>query len=92
VNATVKYTLGRIGLFLAVLVPLLPVPINLLLKLMIAVLVSAVLAFLLLRSWREDMARDLEAGARRRRAEKERLRTALAGDDPGTPGDQPTAP
>jgi hypothetical protein len=82
VNAPVKYTLGRIGLFLVVLAALLPVPMSLLLKLMIAVLVSALLAFFLLRGWRDEMAASLAAGAQRRRAEKERLRAALAGEDP----------
>jgi hypothetical protein len=86
VNASVKYTLGRIGLFLAVLAALLPVPMSLLLKLMTAVLVSALLAFFLLRGWRDEMAASLAAGARRRRAEKERLRAALAGDDPADEG------
>jgi len=81
VNATVKYTLARIGLFLAVFVVLLPVPMNILLKLMIAVLVSAGLAYLLLRGWRDEMATSLAAAAERRKVEKERLRAALAGDD-----------
>jgi hypothetical protein len=81
VNASVKYTLGRIGLFLAVLGALLPVPMNLFLKLMVALLFSAALAFLLLRGWRDEMAADLAAAAQRRKAEKERLRAALAGDD-----------
>jgi hypothetical protein len=89
VNATVKYTLGRIGLFLAVLVPLLPVPINLLLKLMIAVLLSAVLALFLLRRWRDEMARGLEESARRRRADKDRLRAALAGDERDRAAERP---
>jgi hypothetical protein len=81
VNASVKYTLGRIGLFLVVLAALLPVPVSLLVKLMIAVLVSALLAYFLLRGWRDEMAAGLAAGAQRRRAEKDRLRAALAGED-----------
>ena len=80
-NAYVKYTLGRIGLFLAVFVALLPVPMNLLLKLMIAVLASAGLALFLLRGWREEMATNLAAAAQRRKQERQRLRAALAGDD-----------
>ena len=80
-SAAVKYTLGRLGLFLLVLLALWPVPLNLLVKLMIAVLVSAVAAFFLLRSWRDQMAGELAGGAARRRAERERLRAALAGDD-----------
>jgi hypothetical protein len=81
VNASVKYTLGRVGLFLVVLAALLPVPVSLLVKLMIAVLVSALLAYFLLRGWRDEMAASLAAGAQRRRAEKDRLRAALAGED-----------
>jgi hypothetical protein len=84
VNATIKYTLGRIGLFLAVLLVLWPVPLNIFLKLMVAVLASAGFAFFLLRRWRDEMAQDLANAAQRRRAEKERLRAALAGED--TPG------
>ena len=85
-NASVKYTLGRVGLFLVVLATLLPVPVSLLLKLMIAVLVSALLAYFLLRTWRDEMAASLAEGARRRRAEKEHLRAALAGENrPGEP-------
>jgi hypothetical protein len=89
-SPSVKYTLGRLGLFLAVLGALLPVPMNLLLKLMVAVLVSAVLAFFLLRGWRDEMAASLAAAADRRRADKERLRAALAGDD--TPAGDASAP
>jgi hypothetical protein len=85
-RASVKYTLGRLGLFLAVLGALLPVPMNLFLKLMVAVLVSAGLAFFLLRGWRDEMAAGLASAAARRRAEKERLRAALAGEDEAQPG------
>jgi len=81
VNASLKYTLGRLGLFLVVLAALLPVPMNLLVKLMIAVLVSALLSFFLLRGWRDEMAASLAAAAQRRREQRERLRAALAGED-----------
>nr|MDT0661310.1 DUF4229 domain-containing protein [Micromonospora sp. DSM 115978] len=77
----VKYTLGRIGLFLAVALVLWPVPMNIFLKLMLAVIFSAALAFFLLRGWRDEMAGQLAGAADRRRAERERLRSALAGDD-----------
>jgi hypothetical protein len=89
-SPTVKYTLGRIGLFLAVVAALLPVRMHLLLKLMIAVLISAVLAFFLLRQWRDEMAESLASAAQRRKAEKERLRAALAGED--EPGSSPAPP
>lgn len=78
-----KYALGRIGLFLAVAAPLMLIfpRMNLLLKLMIAVLVSAALAFFLLRRWREEVAEQMMANSRRKAAEKEKLRSALAGED-----------
>ena len=79
-----KYTLGRIGLFVVVALPLLlflPQEMNVLLKLMIALLISAVLAFFVLRRWRDEVAEHLSVGSRRKAAEKEKLRAALAGDD-----------
>jgi hypothetical protein len=80
-SAAAKYTLGRIGLFLVVLAALVPVNLNILIKLMLAVAFSAAASFFLLRGWRDEMARQLANAADRRRAEKERLRSALAGDD-----------
>ncbi|HET6533497.1 MAG TPA: DUF4229 domain-containing protein [Actinoplanes sp.] len=80
-SAAVKYTLGRIGLFLVVLALLLPVPLNFLVKAMIALVASAVFAYFLLGRWRDEMAEQLGAAAQRRRAEKDRLRAALAGDE-----------
>lgn len=76
-----KYTLGRIALFLLVLLPLWPLNIGVLLTLMIAVLVSAGLSYVVLRRWREEVAQKLAAAAERRRAERRRLRSALAGED-----------
>ena len=69
---------GRIGLFLACALALWPVGLNVLLKLMLAVLFSAALSFFLLRSWRDEMAAQLAAAADRRKAERERLRAALS--------------
>jgi len=80
VSPVAKYTLGRVGLFLACLVALLPVRMNILLKLMLAIIVSAALALFLLRKWRDEMAAHLSEVGRRRAEEKERLRDALAGD------------
>ncbi|MEV7229012.1 MULTISPECIES: DUF4229 domain-containing protein [Polymorphospora] len=77
----VKYTLGRLGLFLAVALVLWPVPLNLFVKLMLAVIISAALAFFLLRGLRDQMAEQLSDSVTRRRTEKEKLRSALAGDD-----------
>ncbi len=96
-SATVKYTLGRIGLFLAVLLVLWPVQLNIFLTLMLAVVFSAALSFFLLRRWRDEMAGRLAEGADRRRADRDRLRSALASEDTeeeGNPGqgDQPASP
>lgn len=80
-SPAVKYTLGRLGLLIVVLVALWPVQLNIYVKLMLALIFSATLSFFLLRGWRDAMARQLAEAATRRRAEKARLRAALAGDD-----------
>ncbi|GAB1644576.1 DUF4229 domain-containing protein [Krasilnikovia sp. MM14-A1259] len=80
-SPSVKYTLGRLGLFVVVFVLLLPVPLNLLVKAMIALVASAGFAYFLLARWRNEMAEQLAGAADRRRAEKTRLRAALAGDE-----------
>ncbi|SCL58210.1 Protein of unknown function [Micromonospora citrea] len=80
-SAAVKYTLGRIGLFVAVLAALWLVDMNLFVKLMLALAFSAAASFFLLKGWRDEMAVEMAEAAERRRAEKERLRSALAGDD-----------
>lgn len=82
-SPAVKYTLGRIGLFLAVLLVLWPVPLDLFLKLLVALVVSFALSWFLLRSWRDQMSMGLAETVERRRAAKERLRAALAGEDDG---------
>ncbi|MBG6068461.1 hypothetical protein IW248_004748 [Micromonospora ureilytica] len=81
VSAALKYTLGRIGLFVAVLAGLWLVDMNVFLKLMLALVFSAALSYFLLRGWRDEMAGEIAEAAERRRTEKERLRSALAGDD-----------
>ncbi|RLK24149.1 uncharacterized protein DUF4229 [Micromonospora sp. M71_S20] len=80
-SAAVKYTLGRIGLFVAVLAALWLVELNIFIKLMVALAFSAALSFFLLKGWRDEMAEEMATAAERRRAEKERLRSALAGED-----------
>jgi hypothetical protein len=88
-NPAAKYTLGRIGLFVVVALALWPVELNIFLKLMLALAFSAALSFFLLRGWRDEMAQQLAGAAQRRKAEKDRLRAALAGEDePGKPADQ----
>ena len=85
-SAAVKFTLGRIGLFLAVVLVLLPFPQpSLLIKLLIAVVVSFALSWFLLRRWRDQMSVELAGRLERRRAEKAKLRAALAGDDEPEP-------
>jgi Protein of unknown function (DUF4229) len=81
VPPSLKYTLGRLGLFLLFLVLLLPVPLNFLVKVMIAFVLSAIASFFVLTKWRDEMAERLGETAAKRKAEKERLRAALAGDE-----------
>jgi hypothetical protein len=81
VTPFVKYTLGRVGLFVLIALLLLPVPIDLLLKLMLALVASFALQFVVLRKWRQEMIGYVDRSATRRRAEKDKLRRALAGDD-----------
>jgi hypothetical protein len=81
VSPLVKFTLGRLGLFVLVFVLLLPLPLNILVNAMIALLVSFVLSYFLLADWRNQMGEQLAGAASRRAAEKERLRAALAGDE-----------
>jgi uncharacterized protein DUF4229 len=78
-----KYSLARLGLFLAAAAVLLAVPIelNLFLRLGIALVVSALLSFFLLRKMRDSVADQLAAASRGRADRRERLRSALAGDD-----------
>lgn len=89
----VKYTLGRLGLFILVYLALVPVPLNVLVKLMVALLASAGFSMILLRKWRDEMASQLEQVATRRSAEKQRLRAALAGDEAASAeGDRASTP
>jgi hypothetical protein len=78
-----KYTLGRVGLFVAVALLLWPVPIDLLVKLMIAIIASFGLQFVLLRRWRDEMIGQVDRAVTRRKAEKAKLRSALAGEEDG---------
>lgn len=82
-SPALKYSLGRIAIFVAVAVPVfVVVPIdNAPLKLMIAIVVSAAVAFFALRRWREDLANQLAENARRKQRQRQQLRSALAGED-----------
>jgi len=91
VPPVLKYTLARIGLFLVVLLALWPVNMNGYLKLILAVAFSAALSFFLLAGIRNEAAEKWLEASQRRRAEKERLRAALAGEDvPDSPGTPPS--
>jgi hypothetical protein len=88
----IKYTLGRIGLFVLVFVLLLPLPLNFFVSAMIALVVSFALSAFLLADWRNQMGEELASASSRRAAEKERLRAALAGDeDAAAAGDRAAA-
>jgi len=90
-NPALKYTLGRVGLFVVCALLLLPVPLNLWVKLMVAVVVSFALQFVVLRKWRLEMIGQMDDAMIRRRQEKQRLRAALAGEEPeGTDEDGQT--
>jgi hypothetical protein len=79
---TVKYTLGRVGLFVVVFGALALVPgIDLLVKLMIAIVASFGLQFVLLRKWRQEMIGYIDGSVQKNKAEKAKLRAALAGDE-----------
>jgi hypothetical protein len=85
-NPMVKYTLGRIGLFAGALLVVWPIPqLGLMVKLLVALTVSFVLSWFVLRGWRDELSAYLAARVERRRAERERLRAALAGDDEAPP-------
>jgi len=91
-SPAVKYTLGRLGLFVLIFVLLLPLPLNILVKAMIALVVSAAASYFLLADWRNKMGEQLAGAASRRTAEKHRLRAALAGDeDAAAAGDRAAA-
>ena len=91
-SPVVKYTLARFGLFVGALLILLlvPVPLNIFIKALVALLVSALLSFFLLRGMRDEVAAQLSGAVERRARQKQRLRDALAGDeDQQKPSDQP---
>lgn len=83
-NPGLKYALARMGIFAACAVPamlLLPAGMSSLLKIMIALVVSAGLSFVLLKRLRDEVAQRMSANARNRVEQKQRLRAALAGED-----------
>lgn len=80
-SPAIKYTLARVGMFVVIALALTPLRIDLFLRLIIALTITAVASFFLLRKWRDEMAANITASMASRKAEKARLRSALAGDD-----------
>ena len=83
-SPAVTYALARLAIFVACALPalfLLPREMNSLLKLMIALVVSAFLSFFLLRGLRDQVAQRMSENAQRKATQREHLRSALAGDD-----------
>ena len=80
-NPALKYTLGRVGLFVVCALVLLPVPLNLWVKLMVAMVASFALQFVVLRKWRLEMIGQVDGAMARHRQEKQQLRAALAGEE-----------
>jgi hypothetical protein len=78
-----RYSLARLGIFVIVAAGLFFVPIQVdpLLRLMVALLVSAVVAYLLLGRLRMQVGEQVAGAAQRRAERKDRLRSALAGED-----------
>jgi Protein of unknown function (DUF4229) len=91
-SPAVKYTLGRIGVFVVILALLYPVPMNILLKLILAIFLSAAVSYFVLARWRDELTARMEGSLRRRRAEKDRLRAALAGEEETPPDQDGTKP
>lgn len=91
-SAAVKYTLARLALFAIFVLLLWPVGgLSVLLKLMIAVLASAGVSWFALRGLREQVAVQVQGAVDKRREEKERLRSALAGQDTSAPTEPTTS-
>jgi hypothetical protein len=81
-NPVLKYTMGRLGIFVACALPamFLLTSLNVLVRLMIALVVSAVVSYFALRRWRDEVSQRIAESARRRTENSERLRNALAGE------------
>jgi hypothetical protein len=88
-SPVLRYTLARLGLFAVAAAVLLALPIGLdwLLRLAIAVLISAAASYLLLRGMRDQVAVQVAGVAERRAERRRRLHAALAGEDHPEPTD-----
>jgi hypothetical protein len=83
VSPVVKYTLARLGLFglVAAVLLVVPLPLDVFLRLLIALLISAVASYFLFKGMRDEVALHLAAAMERRQARKARLQAALAGEE-----------
>ncbi|GAA2129767.1 hypothetical protein [Glycomyces algeriensis] len=79
-NPIAKYFLSRAAILAVVAIPLMFF-LNVLNALAIGLLVSMVIGFTVLRRQQLAMIDHIDAGAKRRHEEKQRLRAELAGDD-----------
>ena len=77
----VKYTLARIGMWVVLSAALTLFIHDLILAMLISAVVTAIAGWFLLKKWRDEVAATLETSMTTRRAEKQKLRAALAGDD-----------
>jgi hypothetical protein len=77
----VKYTLARVGMWVALTFALNAFLTDVVLSALISAAVTAVAGYFLLAKWRNEVASTIETSITKRRAEKEQLRSALAGDD-----------
>ncbi|CAM3134772.1 DUF4229 domain-containing protein [Stackebrandtia soli] len=80
-SPTVTYLLARLALFVVIAVALWPTGLHPLVLAMAALLGAYLLSLVLLRRLRAAMLADVDSRMNRRRAHKERLRAALAGED-----------
>jgi hypothetical protein len=88
VTPGLKYTLARVGIFVVCTLPaiyLLPHSLDLLVRIIIGAVVSMVISVVALRGLRGQMAEQIDTVVQQRRAQKEKLRAALAGDDEEDP-------
>jgi C4-dicarboxylate-specific signal transduction histidine kinase len=80
-SPAVTYTAGRVALFFAVAAELYLVGFRTFALVLLALVISMPLSYVVLRRQREAFAEQVERRVERRRAEKEKLRAALRGDD-----------
>jgi hypothetical protein len=80
-SPAVTYTAGRVALFVAVAAALYAVGFRTFALVLLALVISMPLSYVVLRRQREAFGEQVARRVERRRAEKEKLRAALRGDD-----------